>query len=85
MKNENSKYIIKIIPHGRLDLQGFYTGLTETEEGTIASTTQDAESPQVKIFDGLQAATEEYIYILANNAVNTTRNDVCFLKKIIKE
>lgn len=80
MKNENYKYIIKIILNGRLDLQGFYTGLTETEEGTIASTTQDAESPQVKVFDGLQAATEEYIYILAN-AANITRNDVCFLKK----
>lgn len=80
MKNENYKYIIKIIPNGRLDLQGFYTGLTKTEKGTIVSTTQDAESPQVKIFDGLQAATEEYMYILAN-AVNITRNDVCFLKK----
>lgn len=80
MKNENHKYIIKIIPHGRLDLQGFYTGLVETEKGTIASTTQDAESPQVKVFDGLQTATEEYMYILAN-AVNITRNDICFLKK----
>lgn len=80
MKNENSKYIIKIIPYGRLDLQGFYTGLTETEEGTIASTAQDGESSQVKVFDGLQSATEEYMYILAN-AVNITRNDVCFLKK----
>lgn len=80
MKNENSKYIIKIIPHGRLDLQGFYTGLAETEEGTIASTVQDGENPQVKVFDGLQATTEEYMYILAK-AVNITRNDVCFLKK----
>ncbi|UTC65203.1 hypothetical protein E4O00_03285 [Treponema sp. OMZ 788] len=80
MKNENSKYIIKIIPHSRLDLQGFYTGLAETEEGTIAATVQDEENTQVKVFDGLQAATEEYMYILAN-AVNITRNDVCFLKK----
>ncbi|MEL5718729.1 hypothetical protein [Treponema pedis] len=81
MKNENYKYIIKLIPYGRLDLQGFYTGITEAENGTIASTTQDDKSPQIKVFEKLQAATEEYMYILSK-AINVTRNDLCFLKKI---
>ncbi|WP_428768732.1 hypothetical protein V1L52_08455 [Treponema sp. HNW] len=78
-KNENQKYILKLTPYGRLDLQGYYTGLSESENGIIASVIQDDEDARVQIFDGLQSITEEYLYIL-HRATNVSKNDVYFVK-----